>query len=509
MNDPQKSDGGIVAEKSANEPEGAGEESMERRPPAEGKGLETRTCRTQRRGSVSAGLERLRERAKEQRRERFTALLHHVDMDRLTAAYFALKREVAPGIDGVTWRQYGQALEVNLAQLHGRIHRGAYRALPSRRQYIPKADGRLRPLGVAAMEDKIAQRAVVEVLNAIYEVDFLGFSYGFRPGRSQHDALDALASGITRTKVNWIVDADIESFFDSLSQQWLLRFVEHRIGDGRILRLIRKWLTAGVLEGEELTVSERGSPQGAVISPLLANIYLHYVFDVWANAWRKRHAGGAMIIVRYADDIVCGFEHEQDARRFMTHWRERFERFELKLHAEKTRLIEFGRHAAGRRRGRGLGKPETFNFLGFTHICGRARSGAFQLRRTTRRDRMRAKLRAITQVLRRKMHEPVVRQGQWLQRVYRGYCAYHAVPLNLARLQAFRRELLKRWLRVLRRRSQRRRMRWATMVRLATAWLAAPRVLHPWPEARFLVTHPRWEPGARIAPAGICAGGVQ
>jgi RNA-directed DNA polymerase len=508
MNDLQKSDGGIVAKKSANKPEGAGAESMERRLPAKGKARESAMCRTQSRVSMSAGLERLRERARGQKQERFTALLHHVDIAQLRQSYFALKREAAAGVDGVSWQQYGQKLEENLADLHGRIHRGTYRALPSLRQYIPKSDGRLRPLGVVALEDKIAQRAVVEVLNAIYEEDFLGFSYGFRAHRSQHDALDALATAIRYERVNWIVDADIESFFDSLSHEWLLRFVEHRVGDGRVIRLIRKWLKAGVLEEGKLTVSERGSPQGAVISPLLANLYLHYAFDLWAQAWRQRHAQGAMIMVRYADDIVCGFEHEHEARRFLQAWRARIERFALKLHEQKTRLIEFGRHAAEQRRRRGAGKPETFNFLGFTHICGRSRSGAFQLKRKTRRDRMRATLKAIGKVLRRMMHEPVDKQGQWLLQVYRGYCAYHAVPTNLERLRVFRLDLLKLWQRVLRRRSQRARTRLGVMLRLAARWLPPPRILHPWPDTRFLVKHPRWEPGARIAPAGFCAGGA-
>jgi RNA-directed DNA polymerase len=496
MHDSQKSDRGIVAMKSANKPEGSGAESMERRRRAKGNELKPCTHRTLSRTGVSPGLERVRERAKAQKKERFTALLHHVNVDRLREAYLALKREAAPGVDGVTWQQYGEDLEAKLQDLHQRIHRGAYRALPSRRQYIPKSDGRLRPLGMASLEDKLAQRALVEVLNAIYEADFRGLSYGFRPGRSQHDALDALAAGITRTKVNWIVDTDIASFFDTVSHEWLMRFLAHRIGDERVIRLIRKWLNAGVIDEGALTVSEQGTPQGAVISPLLANLYLHYVFDLWAERWRKRHAQGSMIIVRYADDIVCGFEREQDAKRFMAELRERFERFSLMLHAEKTRLIEFGRFAADRRARRGQGKPETFNFLGFTHICGRARAGAFQLKRHTRRDRMRMKLRSIKVALHQRMHDDLASQGEWLSRVYRGYCAYHAVPTNQDRLRAFRHELLLRWWRVLKRRSQRDCTRWAAMARLAKRWLPSPRLLHPWPDDRFLVHHPRWEPSA-------------
>jgi RNA-directed DNA polymerase len=496
MNGPQKSDCCVVAMSSANEIDGAIEESEERRRQAEGNTGDAHTRRTQSRVSVSQGLDRVRERAKTQRKERFTSLLHLIDPERLTAAYLALKRDATPGVDGVSWEQYGQDLESKLRDLHGRIHRGAYRALPSKRHYIPKPDGQLRSLGIAAVEDKVVQRAVVEVLNAIYEEDFLGFSYGFRPGRSQHDALDSLAAGITRTKVNWIVDADIQSFFDSVSHEWLMRFVEHRVGDPRLLRLIAKWLKAGVMEAGALTINERGTPQGATVSPLLANVYLHYVFDLWAERWRRGQARGSMIVVRYADDIVCGFEHEADARRFMAELKERFKQFDLTLHEQKTRLLQFGRFAAQNRAERGLGKPETFNFSGFTHICGRARSGAFQLKRKTRRERMRAKLKGIKEGLRRQMHDSLASQGQWLQRVYRGYCAYHAVPTNLAQLRTFRHHIAVCWWRLLRRRSQKDRIRWETITRAVDRWLPSPRVLHPWPDRRFLVKHPRWEPSA-------------
>jgi RNA-directed DNA polymerase len=366
-----------------------------------------------------------------------------------------------------------------------------------------------RPLGVASMEDKIVQRAVVEVFNAIYEEDFLGFSYGFRPGRSQHDALDALAVGISRTRVNWILDVDVRSFFDTVSHDWLVRFIEHRVGDPRMIRLIRKWLKAGVMEDGEWNSSESGTPQGAVVSPTLANIYLHYSFDLWAERWRHQSAQGNVILVRYADDIVAGFEHQTDAERFLAELRERVEKFALSLHPDKTRLIEFGRHAAEHRAGRGLGKPETFNFLGFTHICGRSRRGGFLLRRKTRRDRMRAKLRALKGELKRRMHEPIPQQGRWLSQVIRGYFAYHAVPTNYPRLAAFRDRVLVLWRRTLRRRSQKDWTTWERISRLARDYLPLPRILHPWPEARFAVKHPRWEPGARIAPAGICAGGVR
>jgi group II intron reverse transcriptase/maturase len=491
MNDLQKSDGRVVAQKSANEPEGSGEESMERRRPTKRNTAEDHTHRTQGRASVPQGLERVRERARQGKQERFTALLHHIDKDRLRGAYGALNRAAAPGIDGVTWKQYGEELESNLEDLLERIHRGTYRAQPSRRQYIAKSDGRQRPLGIAALEDKLAQRAVVEVLNAIYEEDFLGFSYGSRPGRGQHDALDAVAYAIGQRGVNWIVDVDVANFYDSLSQSWLLRLVEHRIGDDRVLRLIRKWLRAGVLEAGELQVSESGTPQGAVISPLLANIYLHYVFDLWAEQWRARHAHGEVIIVRYVDDIVCGFEHESEAKQFMEELGVRLAEFALSLHPQKTRLIEFGRYAARTREQAGQGKPESFNFLGFTHICGRSRKGDFQLKRKTRADRMRAKLRDLKGKLRRCMHAPVREQGRWLGQVLRGYYAYHAVPTNTARLRAFRHQVVSLWHKTLQRRSQKWRNLWSRMTQLAAEFLPLPRVQHPWPDARFLVKHSR------------------
>jgi group II intron reverse transcriptase/maturase len=509
MHEPEKSDLSTVVMKPANNSEGSEAESVERREGAEGNTIENRTHRTQSRASVSSGLERVRERARTEKKGRFTALLHHVDVDLLRVAFSWLKRDAAPGVDGLTWRQYEQNLEGNLVDLHARVHRSAYRAQPSRRKFIPKADGLKRPLGLAALEDKIVQRAVVEVFNAIYEQDFLGFSYGFRPGRSPHDALDALAVGITYTPVNWILDIDVRSFFDTVSHEWLVRFVEHRIGDARMIRLIRKWLKAGVMEDGQWTPSEAGTPQGAVISPTLANIYLHYAFDLWAEQWRGRNAQGNVILVRFADDIVVGFEHESDAMRFLAELRERLEKFALTLHPEKTRLIEFGRQAAAHRAGRGLGKPETFTFLGFTHICGRSRRGSFLLHRKTRRDRMRAKLRALKAQLKRRMHEPIPQQGRWLAQVVRGYFAYHAVPTNCHRLRAFRYHVTVLWRRTLRRRSQKDWTTWDRISRLVEDYLPLPRILHPWPNARFAVKHPRWEPGARIAPAGICAGGVR
>jgi group II intron reverse transcriptase/maturase len=394
-------------------------------------------------------------------------------------------------VDGLTWQDYGADLERKLADLHDRVHRGAYRALPSRRQYIPKPDGRQRPIAIAALEDKIVQRATVAVLSAIYEEDFLGFSYGFRPKRSQHDALDALVVGITSKKVNYILDADIRGFFDEVNRSWLTRFLEHRIGDPRILHLIQKWLKAGILEDGVVTNSEKGTPQGSVASPLLANLYLHYAFDLWAKRWRRREATGDMIIVRYADDIVVGFEHESDARRFWDAMRERLQEFSLSLHPEKTRLIEFGRFAAANRRRRGLGKPDSFKFLGFTFICGKSLRGNFLLKRRSRRDRMKAKIKEVAGELRRRMHQSIPEQGTWLKQVITGYFAYHAVPTNWAALGAFRDEITKRWQWTLQRRSQKGSRTWEQMKKLADDWLPKPRILHPWPNQRFAVKHPR------------------
>jgi RNA-directed DNA polymerase len=491
MHGREKSDPVVVAGKPANKAVSAAAEPVEPRTGAMGNASQQCTHRAQDRQRVSQALERVRHAAKQRKKERFTALLHHVNISLLRLSFYALKRDAAPGVDGITWQDYEADLEHRLTDLHDGVHRGAYRAQPSRRRYIPKPDGRERPLAVAALEDKIVQRATLAVLNAIYEEDFLGFSYGFRPNRGQHDALDALATGIISTKVNWILDADIRSFFDSVNQDWLIRFVEHRIGDPRIVRLIRKWLKAGILEDGVVTVSETGTGQGSVISPLLANVYLHYVFDLWAERWRRREARGDMIIVRYADDLVVGFERETDARRFWDAMRARVEEFSLSLHPEKTRLIEFGRLAAVRRAQRGLGKPETFKFLGFSFICGRSRRGNFLLTRKSRRDRMRAKLEEIKEELRRRMHQPIPEQGRWLAQVVSGYFAYHAVPTNYAALGAFRAHVVRLWRRTLRRRSQTADLLWEQMVKIADDWLPKPKILHPWPEARFAVNHPR------------------
>ena len=505
----EKSDPAVVAMKPANKDGQPSAEQVERRPGTEGNAEQRNTHRAQNRERVTQALDRVRQAARQRGKERFTALLHHVNVDTLREAFYALKRDAAPGVDGVTWTDYEADLERRLVDLHGRVHRGAYRPQPSRRTYIPKADGRERPLAIAALEDKIVQGAAAMVLNATYETDFLGFSYGFRPGRGPHDALDALAVGITSTKVNWILDADIRSFFDMVSQDWLIRFVEHRIGDRRIIRLIQKWLRAGVFEDGAVTVSERGTGQGSVISPLLANIYLHYAFDLWANRWRQREATGDMIIVRYADDIVVGFEHEADAHRFLDMMRARLEEFALTLHPEKTRLIEFGCHAAARRERRGLGKPETFNFLGFTFISGKDRRGNFQLKRRTRRDRMTAKLLEVKKELRRRMHRPIPEQGKWLKQVMGGFFNYHAVPTNSRALATFRHRVTVLWQRTLRRRSQKDRTAWDRMAGLVNDWLPRPRILHPWPSVRFAVRHPRWEPYAGKPHVRFCAGGAQ
>jgi group II intron reverse transcriptase/maturase len=458
---------------------------------------------------VSQVRERIRQAARQRKTERFTALFHHLSIDLFREAFSELKVNAAPGVDGLTWQDYEADLEPRLADLHARVHRGAYRALPSRRVYIPKPDGGQRPLAVAALEDKIVQRAVAALLNEIYEEDFLGFSYGFRPGRGAHDALDALVVGITSKRVSFVVDADIAKFFDTVSHEWLVRFLGHRIGDKRIIRLIQKWLKVGVLEDGERKASAMGTGQGSVISPLLANIYLHYVFDLWANGWRRQAATGDMIIVRYADDIVVGFQHEADARRFLEAMRERLAAFALSLHPDKTRLIAFGRFAAVERKRLGQGKPETFDFLGFTFICSTSRQGRFLLKRRTRRDRLQAKLKEIKEELRRRMHEPIPEQGKWLKRVVTGYFNYHAVPTNGRALGVFRSRVLDLWRRTLTRRSQKDHTTWERMKQLAAAFLPLPTIRHPWPHQRFAVTHPRWEPYAGKPHVRFCAGGAR
>jgi group II intron reverse transcriptase/maturase len=433
-------------------------------------------------------LGRIREAVKRDQHEHLTSLYHHVyNPDHLREAYFRLRKDAAPGVDGVTWQHYGQNLEEHLRDLSGRLARGAYRATPARRSYVDKEDGRKRPLGIPALEDKIVQFVVAQILSTIWEEEFLGFSYGFRPGRNQHQALDALAVGIERKRVRWVLDADLRGFFDTLSHAWLVKFIQHRIGDPRIVALIQKWLRAGVLEDGQWTRSDTGSPQGGLVSPVLANLYLHYVFDLWVHQWRKRNAQGDVIVVRYADDFVMGFEHHHEAQQFQAELVERLKQFDLELNAQKTRLIEFGRDAAQNRVRQGQGKPETFNFLGFTHICGKTRKGRFVVVRQTMRKRMRRKLKALQQELRRRMHAPVPEQGQWLRAVLIGHYQYYGVPLNWVALSEFRHHLVHMWKRTLQRRSQKHRLTWERMLRLSRKWLPYPYICHPYPSERFTV----------------------
>jgi RNA-directed DNA polymerase len=440
---------------------------------------------------MSQGLRGVRKAATERKQEKFTALLHHLTVDLLRDSFYALQRRAAPGVDGVTWREYEGGLEDRLIDLHNRVHRRAYRAQPSRRVYIPKADGRQRPLGIAALEDKIVQQAVVAILNQIYEVDFKGFSYGFRPGRSPHQALDALNVGIFRKRVNWVLDADIRGFFDNMCHEWTMKFIEHRVTDRRMLGLIQKWLKAGVSEDGQWSETKVGTPQGAVVSPLLANVYLHYVFDLWVEAWRKKVARGDMIVVRYADDLVVGFEHRTEAERFLRDFQDRLAKFGLELHSDKTRLIEFGRFAARNRKQRGEGKPETFNFLGFTHFCGQLTTGTFTVWRITAKKRMAAKLKAIKAELQRRKHHRTSEVGAWLRQVVLGYYQYHAVPGNTTQLRVFCRRVAWLWRNVLIHRSQRARVGWDRLIPILTRWIPQPRVLHPYPDARFNAMHPQ------------------
>src|SRR5499425_2504359 len=487
---PEESHSGVVPMNHSNKDTRSSAESGEGRPLIKENAGPSNTYPTQSGKGVSQGLAGVRKAAREHKEMKFTALLHHMTVDLLQESFYSLKRKAAPGVDGMTWQEYESGLENRLVDLHSRVHRGAYRALPSRRVYIQKEDGRQRPLGVAALEDKIVQQAVVTILDQIYEEDFLGFSYGFRPGRSQHDALDALSYALLKKKVNYILDADIRGFFDNLDKSWMITFMEHRVADPRILRLIRKWLKAGVMEEGQWSEPPTGTPQGSVISPLLANVYLHYVFDLWVNAWRMKVAQGEVIVVRYADDTIVGFQYQTDADRFLENLRERLAKFGLELHPDKTRRIEFGRFAEENRKRRGEGKPETFDFLGFTHISGKNRVGRFTVRRLTIRKRMRRKLREIKQQLRQRMHDPVPQTGAWLRSVVQGYFNYYAVPGNLASLGVLRDRVMALWWHTLCRRSQ-QRMPWKRMLTLGDRWLPRPRVLHPYPAVRFAATHPR------------------
>jgi RNA-directed DNA polymerase len=485
---PEKSDRSVVPKKSPNKAGPEAAEGMEERGRAKGNSGQQTTSQARNWSDVSFALERVREVAVKDKEVKFTSLLHHVyNVPLLRKVFQGLNRNAAPGIDGRTWKDYARNLEANLKDLADRIRRGAYRATPVRRTYLEKPDGRQRPLGVPVLEDKIVQGAAAKVLSAIYETDFLGFSYGFRPERGAHDALTALTVALLRRRVNYVLDADIRGFFDALIHAWLVKFLQHRISDERVVHLIQKWLNAGVLEDGELRQVSEGTPQGGTISPLLANVYLHYVFDLWAQRWRES-VKGHVIVVRYADDFIVGFERKEDAEQFLADLRQRLEKFGLELHPEKTRLLEFGRFAAERRRRQGLGKPETFQFLGFTHICGKTRDGKFTVLRHTNRPRMRAKLHKLKEELRQRMHDSVPIVGKWLRAVVRGHFNYFGVPRNLRALSLFRFVLVRLWKRVLDRRSQTGHVRWDRMRRIADHWLPTPELCHDHPWLRPCVT---------------------
>lgn len=484
MHDQRASDNGIVPKKHPNDKQLNLLEGVEGRPLTEGNTPQSPAVRTLSRGAASRGLWRVRQAAKRDSHLRFTALFHHLSPELLAESFYQLERDAAPGIDGVTWQGYKANLGENLRALHARLHQDRYRTQPLRRVYIPKADGTDRPLGIACLEDKIVQQAVVSVLSAIYEVDFLGFSYGFRPGRSPHDALDALSVGLIRKKVDWVIDADIQQFYDTLDRHWLRRFLRHRIADKRLLRLINKWLEIDIIDdGGHKSRSDKGIAQGLVIAPLLSNLYLHYVFDLWSHAWRKKRASGDVIITRFADDIVLGFQYQQEARRFLGDLTERFGSFGLTLHPVKTRLIAFGRFAP---------QPETFEFLGFVHICSqRFKDRQFTIKRRTVTKRMRQQLQAIKASLKRRRHDPIPQQGAWLRRVVQGHYNYYGVPGNMRSLKSFQTEVERYWLRALRRRGQRHRLTWSRFRSLARRWSPKPRIVHPYPNMRFDAKHPR------------------
>ncbi len=486
MHADEKSDEGVLPMKQPNKEGLLSAEAVEGRTSPKGNGGQAAAVRTQRRAAASNGLAAVRQAARQSKEERFTALLHHITIDHLKRSYFALKRNAAPGIDGVTWRSYGENLDENLKDLHDRVHKGSYRTRPAKRTYVPKADGSQRPLSVWCLEDKIVQQAVVTVLEVIYEEDFVGFSYGFRPGRSQHDALDALHVGILRRRVDWVLDADIQGFFDAMAHSWIVRFLEHRIADKRILRLIVKWLKVGIVEDGRVTRCSRGAPQGAVISPILANVYLHYAYDLWVHRWRRTTASGDVIVIRYADDTIVGFQHEREARAFLEDLKQRLRLFDLTLHPAKTRLIRFGRHAIKQRERLGERKPETFDFLGFTHFCTRSRKrGSFVIGRKTIKKRMIATLRSIKMELRRRMHDPIAKTGAWVERVLKGYLNYFAVSGNDPSLWWFFKEVRWRWLKTLKRRSQKAFLNWERFTSLTDRYFPPIRVRHPLPCHRF------------------------
>jgi RNA-directed DNA polymerase len=488
MHEPGKSDSRIVPKKVSNNARRRAAEGPEGRRLAKRNSSQATTHRTQGRARVHAALGRVRQAAQRKKGARFTALLHHIyAIDTLRAAFYELERDAAPGVDGETWEHYGQNLEANLAELSDRVGRGRYRPQPVRRVYIPKRDGQQRPIGVPAVEDKIVQRATAAVLNAIYEPEFAGFSYGARPGRNAHQALAALDQALEKRQVNWVLDADLRDFFGSLDHAWLMRLVEHRIGDQRVVRLIQRWLAAGVLEDGAWTQSEVGAPQGGSISPLAANLYLHYVFDLWAQRWRRTAVRGDMVVVRYLDDFIVGFQDRADAERFLDAVRARLGRFGLSLHPDKTRLLEFGRYAASNRQRRGDQKPETFQFLGFVHACGRTRRGWFAVHRHTIGQRLRAKLKEVSEELRQRWHAPIPEVGRWLGAVVRGHCQYYGIAGNSHAIKRFRDEVCRLWRRALARRSQRGDVSWERMHRLTRRWIPPAHIVHPYPSVQFAV----------------------
>lgn len=440
--------------------------------------------RAQHRARLEDALGRVRKAAARDKTLRFTTLWHHVyDLDRLRETFYRLRKDGAAGPDKVHWREYEANLEANLLDLSSRLRRGAYHAKPVRRVYIPKADGRQRPLGIPALEDKLVQRVTAEVLQAIYETEFRDSSYGFRPGRNQHQALDALSLAIMK-RVSWVLDADIRAFFDTIDHARLMQMLELRIADTRVLRQIKEWLTAGVLEDGTVQETDEGTPQGGSISPLLGNIYLHYAFDLWAECWRRQYARGEVTYFRFADDVVVCFQYREDAERFHAGMRERLAKFHLELHSEKTRLLEFGRFAAQNRQKQGEGKPETFTFLGFTHFCGLNRKGNFTVLRKSARKKVTAKMKELAGELRRRITEPIEVIGKWLRQVLEGHYQYYAVPRNIAALKWFRKQLTYIWKKTLSRRSQKGYVNWEKMNVLAEEWLPHPRILHPYPGSR-------------------------
>ncbi len=459
---------------------------MEGRALTERNTMKNTTVRSQDRVAVSFGLDGVRRKAESDRSIKFTSLLHHVTATLLRESYYHLRKDAASGVDDETWYEYYEGHWDRIENLRERIHKGSYRAQPSKRAYVTKEDGSQRPLGIAALEDKIVQQAICTVLNQIYETDFVDFSYGFRENRNQHKALDALYVGITSRKINWILDADIKGFFDNLNHEMLMDFLKKRVADKRVLRLISKWLKTGFIENGKRVRQERGTPQGSVISPLLANIYLHYALDIWVSMWRKTKAKGDMIIVRFADDFVIGFQYYEEAVTFLAALHRRLSKYELTLHPQKTRLIEFGKYASGNRRKKGKGKPETFDFLGFTHMCSKNRKGDFFLRRKTKRKQLKRKLKEVKDELRERMHERIKVTGEWLATVITGHTNYFAVPGNMDAVKEFYKQCMRQWLRTLRRRSHKaQKLTWEVFLKKVEDQIPRPRMVHPFPEQRF------------------------